>query len=231
MADFRRPLRVAGGPLGDFGRKGSAIRPVLWPTHCNFLIERRLKDATPLPGPWKAHGAPFVVAATKVSHNMRHIVLAVLMVIMTSAVTAAVAEGPLESRLSAFRVVPASNGETKLETAESAAPGDLIEYHLDYANVSQDPLQGLVINGQIPQGTTYVGQSAFADFNHSLEVSIDGGETWTTEPVIRQVKQADGSVKDEVVPPSEYTQIRWRLQDALQPESELALRYRVSVSE
>ena len=162
---------------------------------------------------------------------MRHTLLTVLMMIMTAAVSAAVAEGPLEGRLSAFRVVADANGQPALEQADAAAPGDLIEYHLNYANRSTDALGGLIINGPIPQGTAYVGQSARADIDHVLEVSIDGGSSWSTEPVMRQVRNADGSVSREQVPASEYTQIRWRLNDALQPREDLALRYRVSVSE
>ncbi len=162
---------------------------------------------------------------------MRHTLLTVLMMIMTVAVSAAVADGPLESRLSAFRVVSDSNGQAALEQAEAAAPGDLIEYHLNYANRSTDALGGLIINGPIPPGTTYVGESARADIDHVLEVSIDDGNSWSTEPLMRQVRNADGSVSEVEVPASEYTQIRWRLNNALQPHQDLALRYRVSVSE
>jgi len=63
-----------------------------------------------------------------------------------------------------------------------------------------------------------------------FEVSIDGGETFESEPVTRIESQADGSQKEVIIPPALYTHIRWAVEDALEGEGgEQNYAYRVVV--
>jgi uncharacterized repeat protein (TIGR01451 family) len=138
---------------------------------------------------------------------------------------------PLQSRMDAYLVQTDPQGEEQLVPAESASPGDTIEYRLTYENTGPGPLSGLAVVGPIPEGTRYLGGSASTEVPHEFQVTIDGGETWQPEPVTRQVTGPDGTVREEVVPPREYDELRWRAQAPLEPDQVQVYVYRVSVEE
>ena len=139
------------------------------------------------------------------------------------------ADQAIESRLDAFLVVLDSKGQEQLEKANEAEPGQILEYRLAYSNNSEETFQKLVINGLVPANTEYIANSSRSDVDHGLLVSIDQGKTFQPEPVKRKSQQQDGSVKEEVVPVSEYTNLRWKSQAALQPGKTQEFFYRVRV--
>jgi len=61
-------------------------------------------------------------------------------------------------------------------------------------------------------------------------VSIDGGKTFEKEPVTRQKKMADGTVKKVVIAADKYTHIRWKASDALVSKGQQQYTYRVKVN-
>ena len=142
-------------------------------------------------------------------------------------------EGPLESLLNVYRieVEEADDGsiqETLVE-AEEAAPGESLEYVLTYRNVGDQVLRGFVIKNRIPENTNYLGETDSANIGADFLVSIDYGVTWEDVPVTRVVTDSTGAERTIVIPPAQYTNISWLVNEDLAPESEFELHYRVTI--
>src|SRR6185369_10694463 len=60
---------------------------------------------------------------------------------------------PLVTRLEAHKVVRAADGTEKLAPAESARPGDVIEYVATYRNTGKQPIRNLEATLPIPHDT------------------------------------------------------------------------------
>jgi uncharacterized repeat protein (TIGR01451 family) len=91
-----------------------------------------------------------------------------------------------------FKLVPMSN-------STSVKPGDVIVYSVTASNVSDRTIKKLNINQKILPGTVYEGQSATTVPGASLSFSIDGGENFSTKPMINKKPAAA----------STYTNVRW----------------------
>ena len=138
------------------------------------------------------------------------------------------ADGPLSSQMETF-LVTKKNGKEVVVATQQASPGDVVEYRLTYSNESDQPLSGLVITGPVPANTEYLKESAAADVKAEFTVSIDGGETYQSEPVKRTQTDSKGQSKEIIVPAGEYTQLRWVPEKGLQPGKVQTYRYRVKV--
>lgn len=142
---------------------------------------------------------------------------------------AAYAEQPLVSRLQALVVTKADDGTEQFKRADLASPGTVIEYRLSYENVGDDTLNGLVVSGPVPKGARYISGSSTTSTVHDFQVSVDGGATWHSEPLLRTIEGDDGRERTDVVPASEYTGVRWVTQQPLLAQSSQEYRYRVRV--
>jgi len=94
---------------------------------------------------------------------------------MAFAQDAAPSEGPLAAKLTVERVV--FDEESKKETlvaAETAAPGDLLQYKGTYTNISEVPLAGLLVKGPIPSNTVFSEGGLSVSAKATLEVLIEG---------------------------------------------------------
>jgi uncharacterized repeat protein (TIGR01451 family) len=136
---------------------------------------------------------------------------------------------PLESRMTAYRVEIDATGTEVLEETSHAAPGEVIEYRLEYRNNGDSPIGELIVVGPIPANTHYVPDSAATPVRHEFRVSIDGGKTWDPEPVRRLRPQSDGSMQTVVVSAEEYSHLRWTAKEPLPPEQSQTYRYRVRI--
>lgn len=136
-------------------------------------------------------------------------------------------ENPLISELESYRVIE-ENGVETTEPVESASPGDLLEYRLLYTNVSERPLSGLVITGPVPDNTAYQADTATASVDAPLTVSVGDGEGFQPEPVVRRQMTENGE-QEVVLPPEDYTQLRWAPAVAIEPGTTQTYRYRVRV--
>ncbi len=149
---------------------------------------------------------------------------------------AAWAEAPLKSSLEQYVVEVSDTGEEVFRVADEEEPGTTIEYRLTLTHVGECQkedirdcaLAGVMPTVPVPEGTYYVADSATAA-PARLEVSIDHGSSWETEPVTRMVVGEDGKEEEVVVPPSQYTNLRWSTAGPLLPEEERRYRYRVRV--
>ena len=137
----------------------------------------------------------------------------------------AAAEGPLTTTLKGF-VVSAKDGKETLAPAETAPPGQVMEYAITAANSAKSALKKVQVVGPVPKNTAYVEKSAQkADL---LEVSIDDGKTFAKPPIKRTVTGPDGKSSEIEVDASEYTHLRWTLPEIKGGASQ-ELRYRVRV--
>ena len=137
---------------------------------------------------------------------------------------------PLESRMEALVVQLDENGNERFEPATTAEPGNIVEYRVHFKNVGDSTLSELRVNGPVPANTHYLADSARGATAADLLVSIDGGETFEPEPVVREIRGADGELREVVIPPERYTHLRWTSHTALAPTETLTYRYRVRVN-
>jgi len=135
---------------------------------------------------------------------------------------------PLQSRMTAFLVEQDEEGKERLTEVSQVKPGQLIEYALEYSNVSDRDLTEVSIIGPIPGGTQYIASSAQPSKNAIPEFSIDNAVTFHPEPVKYKVRLPDGSEAEKIATADMYTQIRWEL-SSMNAGEKLTLKYRVQV--
>lgn len=140
---------------------------------------------------------------------------------------AAFAQTPtVTSTLTAHRVETVA-GKAVLQPADSGKPGDLVEYSGTYHNAGTKPADKLVATIPVPAGTTFVAGSASPA---RAQASTDGVR-FAAMPLMHAVKHADGTVRQEPVPLSEYRYLRWELGTlAAGADSTVALRVQIDSS-
>lgn len=148
---------------------------------------------------------------------MRQLIFAMVMALPLFGLSAAYADEPIQGAMEAFVVEVKGDRETLTE-AKEVEPNQLVEYHLTYTNISETKINGLTVVGPVPEGTSYVSDTANADVAAALLVSIDGGKTFETEPVIRLETKESGEVVEKIVPPEEYTHLKWKAENAISPD-------------
>ncbi|KJF94592.1 hypothetical protein [Photobacterium leiognathi] len=135
---------------------------------------------------------------------------------------------PLTSKMNAFLVKVDKNGREILKPADKVSPKDKVEYQLIYKNHSDKSLSGLVITGPIPENTQYVGNTGKTIIKSKFLVSIDGGNTFESEPVKREVIK-DGKKVEVIIPPEKYTNVRWIPEDSIKASEQQIYSYRIEV--
>ena len=128
-----------------------------------------------------------------------------------SAATHAPAQDPdgLTAMLVTMKVVPLADGHERLVHAREVRPGEVFHYVATYRNAFVAGIRDLQPVLPIPAGMHYVPGSATPQPTHA---SLDG-RVFSPIPLTRLVKLADGSVREQVVPASEYRALRWSLGD------------------
>jgi len=143
-------------------------------------------------------------------------------------------DSPLEITLAAFVVTEVSteSGDSaeRFNLAQEVFPGDVLEYRLTVTHVGDSTLPaGVSVRGPIPSNTQYLAASASQDALAALTFSIDGGDTFASEPITRTETDENGNDVIVTVPPSAYDVARWTLNDPLEPGQVLTFIYRVEV--
>lgn len=143
-----------------------------------------------------------------------------------AAVNAETSPSPLQSSMQAFVITQGQDGKEASQPAQEVEPGQVVEYRLDYSNVGQKALKGIAVTGPIPDATHYMDATASTKADSNFTVSIDGGKTFESEPVKRMVENEQGKKVEKIIPPSEYTHVRWTLKQPLQAGETQSFRYR-----
>jgi hypothetical protein len=102
-----------------------------------------------------------------------------------------------------------------------------VEYSGKYHNAGAKPVEKLVATIPVPAGTTFVAGSAAPA---RAQASTDGVR-FAPMPLMRSVKHADGTVRNEPVPVSDYRYVRWELGTlAAGADSTVTLRVQIDTS-
>jgi uncharacterized repeat protein (TIGR01451 family) len=118
---------------------------------------------------------------------------------------AALASEPVTNTLAVHRVVTDPSGKESLASADTARPGDVLEYVASYHNQGPSVAHGLVATLPLPVGTEWVSEEAHPS---ATLASLDGN-SFSAIPLKRTVRLADGSSRQELVPLREYRALRW----------------------
>lgn len=119
-------------------------------------------------------------------------------------------------------------GLVALDKVEAVKPGEILQWNITSVNEGTATARNYKAVGHIPKGTMFVAGSAAAEQGSTVTYSIDGGKTFSTQPIIEE-KQTDGSVKQVPAPVSMYTEVRYEWSDALAAGSKLTASYKVRV--
>jgi uncharacterized repeat protein (TIGR01451 family) len=97
----------------------------------------------------------------------------------------------------------------KLVPAQTASPGDVVQYTLTYTNKGDEVARDASIDDPIPKGTTFVANSAAGE-SARIVYSSDGGKSFApAEQLVREVRLPSGVLEKRPVSPGEYTHVRW----------------------
>ena len=134
------------------------------------------------------------------------------------------AASPVRAELVQKLVQSDAEGRERLVDAAQVKPGDRLQYELTYTNRTAGPVRGLQATLPIPEGTTYLPDSALPP---PAQASLDG-KTFAVPPLKRTV-QKDGRNVEEIAPPQSYRALRWTLGD-LASGAALTVKARVEVN-
>jgi uncharacterized repeat protein (TIGR01451 family) len=115
-----------------------------------------------------------------------------------------------------------------LDKVESVRPGEILDWQIVSSNDGTADAREYKAIGHIPKGTALVAGSASGENGSTVTYSIDGGKTFSTQPVVEE-RQADGTVKRVAAPVSMYTEVRYEWSDALAAGGKLSASYKVRV--
>lgn len=136
---------------------------------------------------------------------------------MAPLATAQQAADPVKIALVAKKIIVTENGETA-EPATTSKPGDLLQYEAIYRNTSPGAVGQLLATVPVPERLALVAASA----TPAGALASTDGQHFAPMPLMRAVRQADGTVVQQPVPLSEYRALRWTI-------SELAAGERATV--
>lgn len=136
------------------------------------------------------------------------------------------ADPALQSNMKAYVITTDKAGKDLATPATEVTPGQVVEYRLTYKNVSDKPLSGIAVTGPIPNSTTYMAKTAASAAQTDFVVSIDGGKNYESEPVKRVVTDEKGKKVEKIIPPSEYSHVRWNLKQPLKAGETQTFSYR-----
>lgn len=112
--------------------------------------------------------------------------------------------------------------------AGDVLPGDVIRYSLRFTNTQEQAVQNVVFSNPVPQGLRYVLESAAASApNVAITFSIDGGKTYSAQPMIEVVE--NGERRSVPAPARMYTHVRWTVEGWIQPGAQVTAEFRAEL--
>jgi len=140
----------------------------------------------------------------------------------------AAASGRPEIKVALAGSVERGGARLALDKVEHVKPGEILDWQIVSSNDGTGAAREYKAVGHIPSGTTLVAGSAAGENGSTVTYSIDGGQTFSTQPVVEE-RQPDGTVKKVPAPVSMYTEVRYEWSDALAPGGKLSASYKVRV--
>lgn len=122
------------------------------------------------------------------------------------------------------------NGKTvvKQVTADTVESGQTIYYTLVVTNSGDEKATNVMLNNPVPEGTTYVANSAYGK-GTKIGFSVDGGTIFDIPSRLKvEVERDNGAIEKQLAGPDRYTHIRWAISEVPAGKS-LTLGYQVNV--
>ncbi len=129
-------------------------------------------------------------------------------------------------QLSAHRVSKSASGTESISSGDSAKPGEIIEYRATYHNVGTGAARSLLGTLPVPAEMEFIAGSSVPT---GAQASTDGS-TYSTIPLKRKVKLANGTVANRLVPATEYRSLRWNLKE-LPPGTTVTVSARMKIKD
>jgi len=153
------------------------------------------------------------------------------LVIAVTALFALVARSAVAGQVTAPKPLAITAHNVTAEAAHRdgklARPGDEIRYSLVFTNSGQNSVKNVQFTDPIPQGTVYVLGSAAAPQPTRIDYSIDGGKTWSEQPMIVAVEA--GKTVQKPAPRENYTHVRWTVLGSVAPGAQVTAEFRAQV--
>ena len=108
------------------------------------------------------------------------------------------------------------------EPAEVVAPGDAILYRITYKNVGTEPVEGIVLQSQIPSDLIITEDSAEAD-GLVVQYSIDGGASFANRGDL-VVTTPEGEKRPAEA--ADLTNVLWQVGETLAAEASGSVSFR-----
>ncbi|WP_136797751.1 DUF11 domain-containing protein [Desulfosediminicola ganghwensis] len=151
---------------------------------------------------------------------------AVLLLVLTSMVGIAAAKEPISivSKAEIEETVVNEQGEkeTRRVPAAKVMPGTIVFFTNTCTNVSDSPIDDVVINNPIPEHTVYIDSSA-TEAGVAVTFSTDNGNTFDAPGNLFIVEQ-DGTSRPATG--RDYTHVRWQLKSSLKPGESKDVEFR-----
>jgi hypothetical protein len=127
---------------------------------------------------------------------------------------------PLKAEMNVFKVTDVKkNTKKELKATDQVKPKEVLEYQVNYSNVSSDKLKGLKLNLPIPTHVSYIGTSS----PNNAFASVDG-VNFEKAPLTRVVNG-----KKVMVPLNEYRALQWQVNE-LKPKQKISVHAQVRVN-
>ena len=154
-------------------------------------------------------------------------IIAGMVFVLSAAVAQAqkVVTEPVQITLVRSKVIQ-DKGRELLESADTAKPGEVLEDVATYTNTTKATMKNVEATLPVPANTELV----MASIKPSSAKASTDGKTYSSIPLKRRVKQANGVEVEIPVPLSEYRSIRW-YPGELAPDKPLAFSARFKVAD
>jgi uncharacterized repeat protein (TIGR01451 family) len=155
---------------------------------------------------------------------MKYLIIAAVATLIAIPAVAA-DKGDVVVELTGRKVLKGVAGKEKFESADTAKPGDTIEYRAVYRNKGNKKVTDLFATIPAPAGMEYLPGSANPA---KVSASLDGKE-FSQVPLKREVTLPSGKTEKRDIPYAEYRFIRWEIK-TLAPGQSVPVSMRVKMS-
>jgi uncharacterized repeat protein (TIGR01451 family) len=159
----------------------------------------------------------------------RALLILVPILMLISAGAAVAADRSIELRTVAetdIKVIDAAGKEqTERVTATKIVPGDEVIYTVYFTNRGSDATDDVVITNPVPEHM-FVRQIETSQRPMLVVVSVDGGSQYGSP---RDLTITDAGGRTRPAQPSDYTHVRWTLQEPLAPGAEGSVSFRAQL--
>lgn len=148
--------------------------------------------------------------------------------VMSMTTASALAKPNVKLQLSGVLVTTSADGHEVTTPLDKVTPrkGETYRYTIVAENAGDEPAVHLVAQDKIPNGTSFVADSASKLPGVAVDYSIDGGKTWSAQPMV--TVQTPKGLQRRPADASAYTTIRF-IASKVAPRSALTFTYEVRV--